>query len=373
MYRNTKTECGDFRQYEKFCSFCKQTGESEKVYSSHFVRESRDTNSKVTCPKLLAMECRYCHQSGHTLKYCPIRIHNQEHKHQYHQHRRYERSYQENMYKRKFHQHQHKAFSSPKKVVPDTKSSASFPTLPNYTPPVTKMTPRKNFVPSGKDSWTMKCPGAPKKDVSSKPVINKKSAAPVMVLFDDVSSKTEKKIKVTTSSPVNVVSIPSTTIDTKVASEINKKMKLLEAKQVIHIFKITQLEKHLSAQKKKIQEEVSSSETLREKVKEAEQKAFTMAEKMKIMEEEMKTMTSKMELLEEKVRIVEEQVTLDEIKESVKECDEMSWGDMVNEKSKETFDEYDDRWGGDVDENEHYCDDHFHDEYDDSRFDEPLY
>ena len=36
--------------------------------TSHFVKESK--NGVIVCPTLLATICRYCKQSGHTVKYC---------------------------------------------------------------------------------------------------------------------------------------------------------------------------------------------------------------------------------------------------------------------------------------------------------------
>lgn len=55
-----------------FCSVCKKAGKSEAEYTSHFVRENRDPNSRVVCPILLATECRYCKGIGHTKSHCPI-------------------------------------------------------------------------------------------------------------------------------------------------------------------------------------------------------------------------------------------------------------------------------------------------------------
>lgn len=56
---------------KKFCKVCQDSGKSEEVYRSHFTRETPDPNSKVICPTLLALECRYCYKNGHTVKYCP--------------------------------------------------------------------------------------------------------------------------------------------------------------------------------------------------------------------------------------------------------------------------------------------------------------
>ena len=66
----------------KFCKICKDTGKTLSEYTSHYVRESPDPNSKVVCPTLIAAVCRYCKNGGHTVKHCPkIEARNrQEHK-----------------------------------------------------------------------------------------------------------------------------------------------------------------------------------------------------------------------------------------------------------------------------------------------------
>lgn len=53
-----------------YCKVCHDAGNIEAIYRSHFTRETRDPNSRVTCPTLLALECRYCFKKGHTVKYC---------------------------------------------------------------------------------------------------------------------------------------------------------------------------------------------------------------------------------------------------------------------------------------------------------------
>jgi hypothetical protein len=40
-------------------------------FNTHFLRESKDPNSRVTCPELLNMVCRYCKTKGHTKGHCP--------------------------------------------------------------------------------------------------------------------------------------------------------------------------------------------------------------------------------------------------------------------------------------------------------------
>lgn len=54
----------------KFCKFCKDAGKSEEEYTNHFLRESKDPNSRITCPTLLAIECRFCFKKGHTVSKC---------------------------------------------------------------------------------------------------------------------------------------------------------------------------------------------------------------------------------------------------------------------------------------------------------------
>jgi len=57
-----------------FCKVCHDAGKPESEYTSHFVRSDTGPNSKVTCPTLLAQECRYCCKTGHTVKFCPILV-----------------------------------------------------------------------------------------------------------------------------------------------------------------------------------------------------------------------------------------------------------------------------------------------------------
>ena len=52
--------------------FCKVCADAGKTDTAHFVRSSPDPKSQVLCPTLLALECRYCSQTGHTVKYCAL-------------------------------------------------------------------------------------------------------------------------------------------------------------------------------------------------------------------------------------------------------------------------------------------------------------
>jgi len=51
--------------------FCKVCADAGKTDTAHFVRLNASPDAPVTCPTLLALQCRYCDKSGHTVKYCP--------------------------------------------------------------------------------------------------------------------------------------------------------------------------------------------------------------------------------------------------------------------------------------------------------------
>ncbi|XP_034736523.1 nanos homolog 2 isoform X3 [Etheostoma cragini] len=54
-----------------FCGFCKQNGESPRVYRSHNLKSNY---GKVTCPILWNYTCPICEATGdraHTRRYCP--------------------------------------------------------------------------------------------------------------------------------------------------------------------------------------------------------------------------------------------------------------------------------------------------------------
>jgi hypothetical protein len=57
---------------KRFCKVCHDAGKSEKEYTSHFVKSEPGPNGKVVCPTLLAQECRFCFEAGHTAGYCPV-------------------------------------------------------------------------------------------------------------------------------------------------------------------------------------------------------------------------------------------------------------------------------------------------------------
>lgn len=51
---------------KKFCSVCYNHGKSEKIYTSHFIRE----NSYITCPTILNNVCLKCFKQGHFTSKC---------------------------------------------------------------------------------------------------------------------------------------------------------------------------------------------------------------------------------------------------------------------------------------------------------------
>ena len=56
------------------CAHCRNLG----LPFDHWLRESMDPNSAITCPVLLTTECRNCHALGHTASRCPSRNASQE-------------------------------------------------------------------------------------------------------------------------------------------------------------------------------------------------------------------------------------------------------------------------------------------------------
>lgn len=48
------------------CPHCKNLGLDAK----HWLRKNADAGSEITCPVLLATECKYCHKTGHNVSKC---------------------------------------------------------------------------------------------------------------------------------------------------------------------------------------------------------------------------------------------------------------------------------------------------------------
>lgn len=52
------------------CSFC--TNKKITGPHGHSVRDFTKKDKPITCPYLLAIECQYCHEKGHTVKFCDV-------------------------------------------------------------------------------------------------------------------------------------------------------------------------------------------------------------------------------------------------------------------------------------------------------------
>jgi len=64
-----------------FCKFCEGAGETKHVYTSHW-QFSKPENGVLTCPKLLAYQCKVCNSTGHIEKRCPNKDQNRDHNRQ---------------------------------------------------------------------------------------------------------------------------------------------------------------------------------------------------------------------------------------------------------------------------------------------------
>ena len=69
--RFNSNQRSDQRRPAPFCPICKKNGRPESEYNSHFIRETSDENSPITCPILLSMECNHCGEKGHIVAKCP--------------------------------------------------------------------------------------------------------------------------------------------------------------------------------------------------------------------------------------------------------------------------------------------------------------
>lgn len=60
-----------------FCTVCFNAGKLEIEYRSHYVKSeasgaTKGSSSVVVCPLIKSIECKYCHNTGHTVKYCSM-------------------------------------------------------------------------------------------------------------------------------------------------------------------------------------------------------------------------------------------------------------------------------------------------------------
>jgi len=57
---------------QKHCSVCAKAGMPPEVFTTHFVRETRDISSRVTCPLLKNNICSKCGLKGHFAGSCKV-------------------------------------------------------------------------------------------------------------------------------------------------------------------------------------------------------------------------------------------------------------------------------------------------------------
>lgn len=62
---NIKSSAPEKTPFCKICFDAKQTN-----FNTHYVRDR--PGGSVVCPYLLSLECSYCHENGHTVKYCDV-------------------------------------------------------------------------------------------------------------------------------------------------------------------------------------------------------------------------------------------------------------------------------------------------------------
>lgn len=76
------------KHYPVFCKVCFDAGKPEEVFTSHFLRESREPGAKIICRTLLETVCKYCKETGHTPNHChKLKMRKQGRPHTHHKHR----------------------------------------------------------------------------------------------------------------------------------------------------------------------------------------------------------------------------------------------------------------------------------------------
>jgi len=71
-YYKRRTMSRTVSKSQKHCPICAKAGFPEEVYSNHFVRETRDIASRVTCPLLKNNICSRCGKKGHFVSSCKV-------------------------------------------------------------------------------------------------------------------------------------------------------------------------------------------------------------------------------------------------------------------------------------------------------------
>ena len=55
-----------------FCLVCKNAGKTEKEYTSHYTKSSKEKNAVILCPTILNNICTYCKNKGHFKSNCSV-------------------------------------------------------------------------------------------------------------------------------------------------------------------------------------------------------------------------------------------------------------------------------------------------------------
>lgn len=140
------------------CKVCKDAGKTESEYGNHW---PKDSNGKTVCPTLLAQQCRYCGESGHTVKYCQVLAKESAVKEK--------RQKQE---ERKMRSQAHEAASKPKSVAAPT--SGRFAVLMDASPRrAEKKAPAKEEFPALNSSWSKRPAASQVVNVSFAEMANK--------------------------------------------------------------------------------------------------------------------------------------------------------------------------------------------------------
>jgi len=56
-----------------FCGVCQKAGKPESVFRGHYTKSKPGPDGVVICPTILSIECRFCHEKGHSASedHCP--------------------------------------------------------------------------------------------------------------------------------------------------------------------------------------------------------------------------------------------------------------------------------------------------------------
>lgn len=67
---STRTNNRDNKTKQPFCKVCFDAKRND--YNTHFLKDFSGSLPVVLCPYLLALQCNYCKEQGHTVSYCEV-------------------------------------------------------------------------------------------------------------------------------------------------------------------------------------------------------------------------------------------------------------------------------------------------------------